>query len=72
MGHWLGILRADKTAIIHAAAKAEQAVTYLKAFAGDPKGSEDLNVTEGEDTRGADNGGVADDVAAPDEDALVA
>ena len=34
VGHWLGILRGDKTAIIHAAAKAEQAFTYLKSFAG--------------------------------------
>lgn len=32
VGHWLGILRGDKTAIIHAAAKAEQAFTYLKSF----------------------------------------
>jgi antirestriction protein ArdC len=30
--HWLRILRADKSAIIHAAAKAEQAVTFLKQF----------------------------------------
>ncbi len=28
----LGILRADKTAIIHAASKAEQAFKYLRAF----------------------------------------
>ena len=28
----LGILRGDKTAIIHAAAKAEQAFAYLKSF----------------------------------------
>lgn len=34
VGHWLKILRGDKTAIIHAAAKAEQAVAYLKCFAG--------------------------------------
>ncbi|OYW87790.1 MAG: hypothetical protein B7Z20_04235, partial [Sphingobium sp. 32-64-5] len=33
VAHWLGILRADKTAIIHAASKAEQAFTYLCAFA---------------------------------------
>lgn len=32
VGHWLGILRADKTAIIHAAAKAEQVYSYLRAF----------------------------------------
>lgn len=32
VSHWLGILRGDKTAIIHAAAKAEQALTYLKNF----------------------------------------
>ena len=30
--HWLRILRADKTAIIHAAAKAEQALAYLRGF----------------------------------------
>lgn len=34
IGHWLGILRADKTAIIHAAAKAEQAVAFLASFQG--------------------------------------
>lgn len=33
--HWLGILKADKSAIIHAAGKAEQAVAYLAGFAGD-------------------------------------
>lgn len=32
VGHWLGILKADKTAIIHAASKAEQAFAYLRAF----------------------------------------
>ncbi|WP_337847865.1 zincin-like metallopeptidase domain-containing protein [Sphingomonas sp.] len=32
VGHWLSILRGDKTAIIHAAAKAEQAFDYLKSF----------------------------------------
>ncbi|MAC57957.1 MAG: hypothetical protein CMH85_06710 [Novosphingobium sp.] len=32
VGHWLGILRGDKTAIIHAAAKAEQAFGFLKSF----------------------------------------
>lgn len=43
VGHWLGILRGDKTAIIHAAAKAEQAFAYLKAFssaASEPKRGE--------------------------------
>ncbi|API61160.1 hypothetical protein BSL82_13625 [Tardibacter chloracetimidivorans] len=35
VGHWLGILRADKTAIIHAASKAEQAFNYLCGFADD-------------------------------------
>lgn len=35
VAHWLGILRADKTAIIHAAAKAEQAFNYLLAFRSD-------------------------------------
>lgn len=32
VGHWLGILRGDKSAIIHAASKAEQALTYLRSF----------------------------------------
>ena len=32
----LGILRGDKTAIIHAAAKAEQAFAYLMTFSSDP------------------------------------
>lgn len=32
LGHWLGILKADKTAIIHAASKAEQAFTLLRSF----------------------------------------
>lgn len=32
VGHWLGILRGDKSAIIHAASKAEQAVAYLRSF----------------------------------------
>ena len=32
--HWLRILRADKTAIIKAASKAEQALQYLKSFNG--------------------------------------
>lgn len=35
VGHWLGILRGDKSAIIHAAAKAEQAFTYLNSFGVD-------------------------------------
>ncbi len=30
--HWLRVLKADKTAIIHAASKAEAAVRYLSAF----------------------------------------
>jgi antirestriction protein ArdC len=30
--HWMKILRADKTAILHAAAKAEQAVKWLRQF----------------------------------------
>lgn len=32
VSHWLGILRGDKTAIIHAASKAEQAFNYLLGF----------------------------------------
>src|SRR3546814_13574227 len=32
VAHWLGIIRGDKTAIIHAAAKAEQAFAYPKSF----------------------------------------
>ncbi|WP_298674080.1 zincin-like metallopeptidase domain-containing protein [uncultured Sphingomonas sp.] len=39
VAHWLGILRADKTAIIHASSKAEQAFNYLLAF-GDGSGIE--------------------------------
>ncbi|GAA3274014.1 hypothetical protein [Sphingomonas yabuuchiae] len=35
----LSILRGDKSAIIHAAAKAEQAMTYLRAF-GDTQPSD--------------------------------
>lgn len=34
VSHWLSILRGDKSAIIHAAAKAEQAITFLGAFGG--------------------------------------
>ena len=30
--HWAKILRADKTAILHAAAKADQAVKWLRQF----------------------------------------
>lgn len=30
--HWMRILRGDKTAILHAAAKAEQAVKWLRQF----------------------------------------
>ena len=30
--HWMKILRGDKTAILHAAAKAEQAVKWLRQF----------------------------------------
>lgn len=32
IAHWLSVLRADKTAIIHAASKAEQAFRWLAAF----------------------------------------
>jgi antirestriction protein ArdC len=32
--HWLRVLKADQTAIIHAASKAEQAARYLRAFGG--------------------------------------
>ena len=34
--HWLGILKADKTAIIHAASRAEQAFSYLRDLITDP------------------------------------
>jgi len=34
IGHWLEILKSDKTAIITAAAKADQAFHYLAAFSG--------------------------------------
>ena len=30
--HWMKIMRGDKTAILHAAAKAEQAVKWLRQF----------------------------------------
>ena len=30
--HWMKILRGDKTAILHAAARAEQAVKWLRQF----------------------------------------
>ena len=43
--HWLGILRGDKTAIIHAAAKAEQAFAYLRGF-GDEATAEAEDVAE--------------------------
>lgn len=36
VGHWLGILRGDMTAIIHAASKAEQAFNYMLAFGAEP------------------------------------
>lgn len=39
--HWLRCLKRDKTAIIHAAAKAEQAVRYLQAFSPTEKVPED-------------------------------
>lgn len=32
LGHWLRVLRADKTAIISAASKAEQAFKWLSSF----------------------------------------
>ena len=32
VGHWARILKADKTAILHAAARAEQAVKWLRQF----------------------------------------
>ena len=35
--HWLRVLRADKSAIFLAAAKAEQAVAYLRAFSAAPQ-----------------------------------
>ena len=35
--HWLRVLRADKCAIFLAAAKAEQAVAYLRAFSAAPE-----------------------------------
>jgi antirestriction protein ArdC len=41
VAHWLGILRADKTAIIHAASKAEQAFNYLRGFGPEASGVED-------------------------------
>jgi antirestriction protein ArdC len=46
VAHWLGILKADKTAIIHAAAKAEQAMTYLMTFAGPPSGDPALAICD--------------------------
>jgi antirestriction protein ArdC len=41
LAHWLGILKADKTAIIHAAAKAEQAFAYLCGFAAAQDGEDE-------------------------------
>ena len=38
VGNWIGILKADSTAIIHAASKAEQAFSYLRQFSA---GSQD-------------------------------
>ena len=40
VGHWARILKADKTAILHAAARAEQAVKWLRQF--DPALAEPL------------------------------
>ena len=40
VAHWLGILRGDKTAIIHAASKAEQAFNYLLSFSDGQSGSD--------------------------------
>lgn len=40
ISHWLDILKGDSFAIIHAAAKAEQAFSYLKAFSGAELGRE--------------------------------
>ena len=39
--HWLRCLKRDKTAIIHAASKAEQAVRYLQAFSATGKVPQD-------------------------------
>ena len=39
----LGILRADKTAIIHAASKAEQAFNYLLGFSGGQVGATSID-----------------------------
>jgi antirestriction protein ArdC len=36
LGHWVSILKSDKTAIIHAAAKADQAIKWLKDNARRP------------------------------------
>jgi len=36
VAHWLGILKGDKTAIIHAASKAEQAFNYMLSFGAAP------------------------------------
>uniref|UniRef100_UPI000A40BAF7 zincin-like metallopeptidase domain-containing protein n=1 Tax=Sphingopyxis terrae TaxID=33052 RepID=UPI000A40BAF7 len=47
VAHWLGILRADKTAIIHAASKAEQAFNYLRAFGATEVGTVSADVRPG-------------------------
>ena len=47
VAHWLGILRADKTAIIHAASKAEQAFNYLRAFRATGVGTVSADVRPG-------------------------
>jgi len=47
VGHWLKILKGDKTAIIHAAAKAEQAFTYLRSFSAPSPDDPDEQVGPG-------------------------
>jgi antirestriction protein ArdC len=37
VGHWLAVLKADKSAIFVAAAKADQALAFLRSFAAEPK-----------------------------------
>jgi len=49
VAHWLTVLRADKTAIIKAAAKAERAYQYLKAFSTAPADGSFVRVRELED-----------------------
>lgn len=46
--HWLEILKADKTAIITAAAKADQAFDYLAAFSGYDSEAEETSHEAGE------------------------